>query len=138
VAVGGVSMTIGEKITLLKESARFKNYQDFGKAVGLSGDWLLDLSKKQDVSTIDITRLIKIADYFNVTLDWLLKDNDNNYIIDVKKDLAEDDIGVMLDNIKNKISEGNTKFYGYSMNNEVSKLANDAIDIVKKLIKQNL
>ena len=131
-------MTIGEKITLLKESARFKNYQDFGKAVGLSGDWLLDLSKKQDVSTIDITRLIKIADYFNVTLDWLLKDNDNNYIIDVKKDLAEDDIGVMLDNIKNKISEGNTKFYGYSMNNEVSKLANDAIDIVKKLIKQNL
>jgi transcriptional regulator with XRE-family HTH domain len=138
VAVGGVSMTIGEKITLLKESAGFKNYQDFGKAVGLSGDWLLDLSKKQGVSTIDMTRLIKIADYFNVTLDWLLKDNDNNYIIDVKKDLAEDDIGVMLDNIKNKISEGNTKFYGYSMNNEVSKLANDAIDVVKKLIKQNL
>jgi len=138
VAVGGVSMTIGEKITLLKESAGFKNYQEFGKAVGLSGDWLNDLSKKQDVSTIDITRLIKIADYFNVTLDWLLKDNDNNYIIDVKKDLAEDDIGVMLDNIKNKISEGNTKFYGYSMNNKVSKLANDAIDIIKKLIKQNL
>jgi len=138
VAVGGVSMTIGEKITLLKESARFKNYQDFGKAVGLSGDWLLDLSKKQEVSTIDITRLIKIADYFNVTLDWLLKDNDNDYIIDVKKDLAEDDIGIMLDNIQNKINEGNAKFYGYSMNNEVSKLANDAIDIVKKLIKQNL
>ena len=44
----------------------------------------------------------------------------------------------MLDNIQNKINEGNAKFYGYSMNNEVSKLANDAIDIVKKLIKQNL
>ena len=131
-------MTIGEKIALLKESAGFKNYQEFGKVVGLSGDWLLDLSKKQDVSTIDITRLIKIADYFNVTLDWLLKDNDNDYIIDVKKDLAEDDIGIMLDNIQNKINEGNAKFYGYSMNNEVSKLANDAIDIVKKLIKQNL
>jgi len=105
---------------------------------GSTGDWLLDLSKKQGVSTIDITRLIKIADYFNVTLDWLLKDNDNDYIIDVKKDLAEDDIGIMLDNIQNKINEGNTKFYGYSMNNEVSKLANDAIDIIKKLIKQNL
>ena len=137
-AVGGVSMTIGEKITLLKESARFKNYQDFGKAVGLSGDWLLDLSKKQEVTTIDITRLIKIADYFNVTLDWLLKDNDNDYIIDVKKDLAEDDIGIMLDNVQNKINEGNAKFYGYSMGNEASKLANDAIDIIKKLIKQNL
>lgn len=131
-------MTIGEKIALLKESAGFKNYQEFGKAVGLSGDWLLDLSKKQDISTIDITRLIKIADYFNVNLDWLLKDNNDNYIIDVKKDLAEDDIGVMIDNIKNKISEGNAKFYGYSMSNEVSKLANDAIDIIKKLIKQNL
>jgi len=131
-------MAIGEKIALLKESAGFKNYQEFGKAVGLSGDWLLDLSKKQDVSTIDITRLIKIADYFNVSLDWLLKDNDNNYVIDVKKDLAEDDIGVMIDNIKDKISEGNAKFYGYFMNNEVSKLANDAIDIIKKLIKQNL
>ena len=131
-------MTIGEKIALLKESAGFKNYQNFGNAVGLSGDWLLDLSKKQEVSTIDITRLIKIADYFNVTLDWLLKDNDNDYIIDVKKDLAEDDIGIMLDNIQNKINEGNAKFYGYSMGNEASKLANDAIDIVKKLIKQNL
>ena len=131
-------MTIGEKIALLKESAGFKNYQEFGKAVGLSGDWLNDLSKKQDVSTIDITRLIKIADYFNVSLDWLLKDNDNNYVIDIKKDLAEDDIGIMLDNVQNKINEGNTKFYGYSMNNKVSKLANDAIDIIKKLIKQNL
>lgn len=131
-------MTIGEKISLLKENAGFKNYQDFGKAVGLSGDWLNDLSKKQEVTTIDITRLIKIADYFNVNLDWLLKDNNDNYIIDVKKDLAEDDIGVMIDNIKNKISEGNTKFYGYSMGNEASKLANDAIDVVKKLIKQNL
>lgn len=135
-------MTIGEKITLLKESAGFKNYQEFGKVVGLSGDWLLDLSKKQDITTIDITRLIKIADYFNVTLDWLLKDSDDNYVIDVKKDLAEDDIGIMLnkiqDKIQDKISEGNAKFYGYSMNNEVSKLANDAIDIVKKLIKQNL
>lgn len=137
-AIGGVKMTIGEKISLLKESAGFRNYQEFGKAVGLSGDWLLDLSKKQDVSTIDITRLIKIADYFNVTLDWLLKDNDNNYIIDVKKDLAEDDIGVMLDNVQNKINEGNTKFYGYFMSNEVSKLAYDSIDIIKKLIKQNL
>ena len=99
---------------------------------------MLDLSKKQNVSTIDITRLIKIADYFNITLDWLLKDNDNNYIIDVKKDLAEDDIGIMLDNIQNKINEGNAKFYGYFMGNEASKLANDAIDVVKKLIKQNL
>ena len=131
-------MTIGEKIALLKESAGFKNYREFGKAVGLSGDWLNDLSKKQDISTIDITRLIKIADYFNVTLDWLLKDNDNDYIIDVKKDLAEDDIGIMFDNIQNKINEGNAKFYGYSMSNETSKLANDAIDIIKKLIKQNL
>ncbi|HHV98175.1 MAG TPA: hypothetical protein GXX36_01150 [Clostridiaceae bacterium] len=131
-------MTIGEKIALLKESAGFRNYQEFGKTVGLSGDWLLELSKKHEITTVDITRLIKIAEYFNVTLDWLLKDNNNDYVIDVKKDLAKDDIGVMLDNIQEKISEGNSKFYGYSMNNDVSKLANESIDIVKKLIKQNL
>ena len=68
----------------------------------------------------------------------MLKDNDNNYIIDIKKDLAEDDIALMFDDIQSKINEGNAKFHGYSMNDKVSKLANDAIDIVKKLIKQNL
>jgi len=50
----------------------------------------------------------------------LLKDNDNDYIIDVKKDLAEDDIGIMLDNVQNKINEEFVKLankYGFAKEN---------------------
>lgn len=130
-------MNIGQKIQLLKDSMGFRNYQEFGKAVGLSGDWLVDLSKKEAITMVDITRLIKIADYANITLDNLLKDN-KEWTIDIKEGLPEDDIGIMLDNINNRLNNKNNKFYGYSMNNEAVKLTQDTIDEVKKLIKENL
>lgn len=135
-------MNIGEKIQKLKESMNFKDYQEFGKAVGLPGDWIKDaLSKKESITTVDITRLIKIAEYFNVTLDWLLKDN-NEWVIKYKEGFKEgltsDDIGIMLDEIDNKLCETNNKFYGYNMNKDTIILCKDALDEVKKLIKDNL
>lgn len=131
-------MNIGQKIQTLKESMNFKDYQEMGRAIGLSGDWIKDsLSKKESITNVDITRLIKIAEYFNTTLDWLLKDKDE-WIIETKAGLESDDIGIMLDKIKNRLCEANNKFYGCNMNKEAVELSKDTIEEVKKLIQDNL
>lgn len=132
-------MNIGEKIVLLKENMGFKNWAEFGKFVGLSGEWIKDsLSKKSTITTVDITRLIKIASKFNVTLDWLVSDDDKDLDLNATQNLALDDIGLLLNNIKETVNNGNAKFYGTVMNEVVSKLTVDSIDIIKKLIQQNL
>jgi len=89
-------MNIGEKIFQLKESMGFKNYAEYGKAIGLPRDWLLELSKKDSIQTIDITRLIKITEYHKITLDDLLKDNEDNLVVDIKSNLPENNIGKLI------------------------------------------
>lgn len=135
---GGIAMTIGQKIGMLKNNSGYKNYQELGKVIGVSGDWLNDLSKKDNITTIDITRLIKIAEYFNISLDWLLKDENDNYVVDIQQGLSENDIGIMIDKVQEKIAEGNNQLYGIAMTKESEQIAVDALDIVKNLIKQNL
>ena len=131
-------MNIGEKISLLKDSCGFKNYVDYGKAVGLSGDWLLELSKKESVKSIDITRLIKIAELHEITLDELLKDENGNYVIDIKEDLPKSDVGKMVDCIQKQLEENEVKFDGCLMNKECIELAKDGLEVLKGLIKSNL
>ena len=129
-------MNIGQKVSLLKEGAGFKNYKEFGDYVGLSNDWCLELSKKQEVTTVDISRLMRIASKFNVTIDWLLSNIDCEDIQD--KHFPEDDIISMLGKIQDKITNKDSSFEGTPLNKEVTKLAQDSIDVVKKLIRQNL
>jgi transcriptional regulator with XRE-family HTH domain len=131
-------MNIGKKIASLKENLGFKNYAEFGKAIGLSGDWLLELSKKETVSTIDVSRLIVIADYAHISLDYLLRDSEDAGTICKQGELAEDDTGVMLDRVQDQLKEDDLMFYGFCIGKDVSKLAIDAIDVVKMLIKQNI
>lgn len=132
-------MNIGEKIQLLFERSGYKNYADWGKAMGLPGDWLNELKKKVTIKIIDIERIIKIANYNQVSIDWLLKDhNDDNYIIDNRNDLADNDIINMLNQIQNQLKNEDVKFNGYVMNEESKQLTCDAIDILKGLVRNNL
>ena len=127
-------MNIGEKIVKLKESAGFKNYKEFGDFVGLPNDWCLELSKKTEVTNIDITRLQRIAYKFNVTIDWLLSDDEDEIGND---SFPEDDIATMLDKLKDQITEGKN-FEGTPITNDTAKMAHDSIDIVKMIIRHNL
>ncbi len=129
-------MNIGQKITLLKDGAGFKNYKEFGDFVGLSNDWCLELSKKQEITSIDVTRLMLIATKFNVSIDWLLADIDGEDISS-NEQFPEDDIASMLNKIQSKIANGSS-FEGTPISKDISKLAYDGIDVVKKLIRQNL
>ncbi len=131
-------MNIGQKINILFERSEYKNYADWGKAMGLPGDWLLDLKKKDTIKTVDITRLMVIADYNQITIDWLLKDNNGNYIIDIRDSLPDNDIYNMLRQIQNQLQNDDVKFNGYMMNQESKDITIDAIDVIKGLIKNNL
>jgi hypothetical protein len=132
-------MNIGEKIQLLFKRSGYKNYADWGRAMGLPGDWLNELKKKVTIKIIDIERIIKIANYNQVSIDWLLKDhNDDNYIIDNRNDLADNDIINMLNQIQNQLKNEDVKFNGYVMNEESKQLTCDAIDILKGLVRNNL
>lgn len=129
-------MNIGEKIQNLKESMNFKNYQEFGKFVDINGDWCLELSKKKDVTTVDITRIIKICEKFNISLDWLLSDNVTT-LTEIKEGYEDNDIGIMLDKIILQVSD-KSKYYGTQLNKKNSQLIIDTIDEVKKLIQDNI
>lgn len=131
-------MNIGQKINTLFERSGYKNYADWGKAMGLPGDWLLDMKKRDTVKTIDITRLITIAEYNQITIDELLKDNDGNYIIDTQSDLVDNDIYMMLNQVQLQLQDNETKFNGFAMNKESKEITHDAIDVLKGLIKSNL
>jgi transcriptional regulator with XRE-family HTH domain len=131
-----MDLTVGQKIAAYKENLGFKNYAEFGKAAGLSGDWLNDLSKKDTLQTVDITRLIKLTEYLNITLDDLLKDN-NECIIDTPVDLPENDIYKLLIDIQNRLQDDGNTFNGTAMNDITVKLVSDSIDIIYKLVKAN-
>lgn len=131
-------MNIGQKINKLFERSGYKNYADWGKAMGLPGDWLNDMKKRDTIKTVDITRLIQIAEYNHITIDELLKDNDGNYIVDMQSELKDNDVYKMLNQIQIELQKEDIKFNSYTMNSECRKITYDAIDVLKGLIKNNL
>lgn len=131
-------MNIGQKINLLFERSGYKNYADWGKAMGIPGDWLLDMKKKETVKAVDITRLIVIAEYNQITIDELLKDNDGNYVVDMRDDLVDNDIYTMLNQIQTELQNDDVKFNGFVMNKECKEIAFDAVEVLKGLIRSNL
>jgi hypothetical protein len=131
-------MNIGQKINILFERSGYKNYADWGKAMGLPGDWLLDMKKKETIKTVDITRLIIIAEYNQITIDELLKDDNGNYVIDMKSDLEDNDICSMLYQIQTEFQKDEVKFNGFVMSKDCKEIAFDAIEVLKGLIRSNL
>jgi uncharacterized protein YpuA (DUF1002 family) len=131
-------MNIGEKINTLFERSGYKNYADWGKAMGLPGDWLLDLKKRDTIKTVDITRLMIIAEYNHISIDELLKDNDGNYVIDMKSNLADNDINKMLTQIQEQLQTTEVYFNGFVMSQPSKDIAFDVVDILKGLIKSSL
>jgi hypothetical protein len=132
-----VVMNIGRKLTILKDSLGIKNWSDYGKRIGLPGDWLLEQSKKEDVTTIDITRLIKIAKFHGIKVDDLL-DQTNEILIEKQSDLPSNDIYQMIDNIINQAQKDDVSFNGFPVNEESKAVICDTMEIIKGFIQQYL
>lgn len=135
-------MNIGEKISLYKDKLGFKNYQDFGKAVGVNGSWLLELSKKTEVSFIDLNNLLKICRYLGITIDQLVNDDHivlSNKTIEVTNINANcDDIGVIIDEIEELLSKEGIKIDGMLMNEKSKEICKHSLEVVKTLTRQHL
>ena len=135
-------MNIGEKITSYKEKLGFKNYQDFSKAAGLSGEWLLEASKKQELKVVDVNNLIKICGYLGVTIEQLIVDDNSINISEgnATENITDpDDIGTLLNELVDSLSnkEG-CKLDGVLMNNKSKEICKDSLEVVRILIKQHL
>lgn len=131
-------MTTGLKIALLKERLGFKNYREYGDFVGLSGDWLLDITKKAAITTVDVTRLVKIAVKCKVSLDWLLIDKSNDDIIIVDH-LDNNDLLVKLNDLQQFVNESDTVFFkGILLNENTTQLTSDGIKVLKQLINSRI
>jgi hypothetical protein len=128
-------MNIGQKIETLFQKSEYKNYADWGRAMNLSGDWLLDMKKKDIVKTVDITKLIIFTEFNHITLEELLK---NDRLIDLNDNLPDNDIKQMLNKIQTQLNEDDSKFENFIMNETSKQLTYDAIDVLKGLIKDNL
>jgi|GEM_PF-3568598 len=131
-------MNFGEKVNMLFERSGCKNYKEWGEAIGLPGDWLLDMKKKDTLDIVNIARLQIIADYNQMTLDELLKDDDGNSVLDKKRKLPDNDIYKMLDQLQSELKKDDIKFNGYTMNQDCKDITIDTIDVLKGLIQSNL
>jgi hypothetical protein len=129
-------MNFGGKLQILYKSMNFKNWQEFGKFVDISGEWCLEKSKKKELTIVEVDRIIKICNKFNVTKDWLLSDDDTS-VIEIKEGYSDNDIGTMLDKIILQVKEP-SQYYGTNLNKTNSVLIADTIEEVKRLIQDNL
>lgn len=139
-----INLNIGEKVSLYKEKLEFKNYQDFARVVGVNGSWLLDLSKKNDISYIDINNLLKLCEYLGVTVDSFIKDD----IVDSEKskDIGSisnnlggyDDIGILIDELNVLLEKDSVKLNGLLMNEKSKRICKDSLSVVKTLSRQYL
>lgn len=134
-------MDIGEKVSLYKERLGFKNYQLFGNAAGVSGSWLLDLSKKESVTFVDMGNLIKLCDYLSISIDQLVKDDIQlpiSQITEIKHIVDCDDIGIALDELITLLDSDNIKMYGSELPKQSKEIGKASLDVVKTLMKQYL
>ena len=69
-------MNVGEKICSFKEKLGHRNYQEFGRAADVSGDWINELSKKPEIKVTDMNNVIRLCGYLGITIDQLVKDDE--------------------------------------------------------------
>ena len=135
-------MNVGEKICLYKERLNFRDYQEFGRAVGISGNWINETSKKSEIKQInDLGYLVKLCGFLGITIDEFLKDDKietdesiESNIIDVNSE----DIGILINNMVVLLGREDVKIDGMLMSDKSKEICIDSLNVVKTLVKQHL
>jgi len=135
-------MNVGEKICLYKERLNFRDYQEFGRAVGISGNWINETSKKSEIKQInDLGYLVKLCGFLGITIDEFLKDDkietDELNEIDIV-DVNSEDIGVLINNMIVLLGRDGIKIDGMLMSDKSKEICVDSLAVVKTLVKQHL
>lgn len=139
-----IILKFGDKISIYKDILDLKSFQEFGEESKTSGDWLNELSKKDELKFVDIQRLIKLCEYLGITVEQLLEDD--NIIVNTVTTNKEinsinsncDDIGTLIDEIISILNNDGIKMDGKNLNNRAKKMCKNALEITKTLTKQYL
>ena len=135
-------MNVGEKIKLYKERLAFKDYQEFGRTVGISGNWINETSKKSEIKQVnDLGYLVKLCKFLGITIDEFLRDDkietgELNEIDII--DINSEDIGILLNNMIILLGKEGVKIDGMLMNDKSKEICIDSLAVVKTLVKQHL
>jgi len=135
-------MNVGEKISLYKERLNFRDYQEFGRAVGISGNWINETSKKSEIKQInDLGYLVKLCGFLGITIDEFLRDDiietDESIELNII-DANTEDIGILLNNMILLLGKQGIKIDGALMNDKSKEICIDSLAVVKTLVKQHL
>jgi DNA-binding Xre family transcriptional regulator len=136
-------MNVGEKVSLYKDKLGFKNYQEFGKTVGVSGDWINELSKKDEIKFIDMNNLTKLCSYLNVTIDQLVRNDDVSPMSNKAAALLNinencNDIGAVFNEIVLLLDKEDIRLDGILLNDVAKQACKDALDVVRIVARQYL
>ena len=135
-------MNVGEKIRLYKERLVFKDYQEFGRAVGISGNWINETSKKSEIKQVnDLGYLVKLCGFLGITIDEFLRDDkietDELKELDIV-DVNSEDIGILINNMIILLGRDGIKIDGMLMSDKSKEICVDSLAVVKTLVKQHL
>jgi len=135
-------MNVGEKIRLYKERLAFKDYQEFGRAVGISGNWINETSKKSEIKQVnDLGYLVKLCGFLGITIDEFLRDDkietDELKELDIV-DVNSEDIGILINNMIVLLGRDGIKIDGMLMSDKSKEICVDGLAVVKTLVKQHL
>lgn len=133
-------MNVGEKVSLYKEKLGFKNFQEYGKAIGVSGEWLLNLSKTKDAKTIDVNNFLKVSNYFGISINDLLTDDESSDSKIVESvNIDNNDIGVIIGELIAFLDKKESiRIDGILLNDKAKKTCIDSLEVTKMLVKQCL
>jgi len=135
-------MNAGEKICLYKERLNFRDYQEFGRAVGISGNWINETSKKSEIKQInDLGYLVKLCGFLGITIDEFLRDDiiETDESVELKIiDVNSEDIGILLNNMILLLGKDGIKIDGALMNDKSKEICIDSLAVVRTLVKQHL
>ena len=135
-------MNVGEKIRLYKERLAFKDYQEFGRAVGISGNWINETSKKSEIKQInDLGYLVKLCGFLGITIDEFLRDDKIEIDESIESniiDVNSEDIGVLINNVIILLGRDGVKIDGMLMSDKSKEICVDSLVVVKTLVKQHL
>lgn len=137
-------MNVGEKISLFKERLGFRNFQEFGKAVGVSGDWINELSKKTEIKITDVSNLYMLCKSLDISIEQLIKNDEEKQLVetvDVKNiniTTECNDINVVINEVVNLLEKEDITIEGKLLNNHAKQILRDSLKVAIMLAKQNL
>lgn len=135
-------MNFGQKLEKLRNQLGY-NYVQLGREIGLSADTLSGYEKNSS-GNISIQNIKKIADYFNVSIDYLLLEENNvSTILDNYSNIVTVgdviDIKILLEEVIYKLSKtDNVKFGDKDTNEHIKQCAIDGLDVLLSILNANI